>query len=66
MSCCHLAVMKKFLCGRPAQFDWLVATYHISQGREYRPDPDRQRGVLSCQDPTSPLPDLKKINQSAV
>ena len=38
MSCCHLAVMKKFLCGRPAQFDWLVATYHISQGRKYRPD----------------------------
>ena len=47
MSCCHLAVMKKFLCGRPAQFDWLVATYHISQGRKYRPDvrqPDRGRG----------------------
>ena len=38
MSCCHLAVMKKFLSGRPAQFDWLVATYHISQGRKYRPD----------------------------
>ena len=34
MSCCHLAVMKKFLSGRPAQFDWLVATYHISQARE--------------------------------
>ena len=44
MSCCHLAVMKKFLCGRPAQFDWLVATYHISQGRKYRPDSLHHRG----------------------
>ena len=66
MSCCHLAVMKKFLCGRPAQFDWLVATYHISQGREYRPDPDRERGGIELSGSHVFSPDLKKINQSAV
>ena len=58
--------MKKFLCGRPAQFDWLVATYHISQGREYRPDPDRERGGIELSGSHVSSPDLKKINQSAV
>ena len=54
--------MKKFLCGRPAQFDWLVATYHISQGREYRPDPDRERGgiELSGSHVSSPRPQENK------
>ena len=46
MVSCHLAVMKKFLCGRPAQFDWLVATYHISQARTYRPDRGGREGGL--------------------
>ena len=30
----------------PAQFDWLVATYHISQGRTYRPDRGGREGGL--------------------